>query len=276
LSLLTGPGAAHLLSQWAGPATAFFQVVMIDLTLAGDNALAVGLAAASLRREQQRRAIMLGLAASVVMLSGFALIAVQLLKLMGLLLAGGLLLLWVCWRMWRDLRAQDRARDAAGEAALEGHPLPASGPPKTLLRALIQILIADVSMSLDNVLAVAGAAKDHPQVLVFGLVLSITLTGFAAAWIAKFLHRFPWLGYLGLAIVLYVACHMVWEGYEAVAQRTSVQRTAVSGAPPNRSAQADTSAASIFLNSTSGTVILRPPASRLSSARPSGVGQARG
>jgi YjbE family integral membrane protein len=269
LSLLTSPAVAGLLAHWAGPATAFFQVVMIDLTLAGDNAVAVGLAAAGLRREQQRRAIVLGLAGAVVMLSGFALIAVQLLKLMGLLLAGGLLLLWVTWRMWRDLRAQGRAQEAVGEAVLEGHPLPAAGPPKTLVRALIQILIADVSMSLDNVLAVAGAAKDHPQVLVFGLVLSITLTGFAAAWIARFLHKVPWLGYLGLAIVFYVACHMIWQGYEAVANRPQ-------GAPPNRSAQAATSAASIFRNSTSGTVILRPASSRSSSARASGVGQAGG
>ncbi|MGI9169977.1 MAG: YjbE family putative metal transport protein, partial [Caulobacteraceae bacterium] len=170
MSIPTGAALAELASHWMAPATAFFQVVLIDLTLAGDNAVAVGLAAAGLKREQQRRAIVLGLAASVVMLSGFALIAVQLLKLVGLLLAGGLLLLWVCWRMWRDLRAQGRARDAIGEAILEGHPPPASGPPKTLARALVQILVADLSMSLDNVLAVAGAAKDQPQVLVFGLI----------------------------------------------------------------------------------------------------------
>jgi len=271
VSLFSDPAVARTLSHWAGPATAFFQVVMIDLTLAGDNALAVGLAAAGLRREQQRRAIVLGLAAAVVMLSGFALIAVQLLKLMGLLLAGGVLLLWVCWRMWRDLRAQGRAREAIGEAVLEGHPLPATGPPKTLMRALIQILIADVSMSLDNVLAVAGAAKDHPQVLVFGLILSITLTGFAAAWIAKFLHKVPWVGYLGLLIVLYVAGHMIWQGAWALAGRVGAQ-----GGPPNRSAQAATSASSIFLNKTSGTVILRPASSRFNSVGPSSEGQGEG
>ena len=219
MSIPAGPAMAGLFSHWVGPATAFFQVVLIDLTLAGDNAIAVGMAAAGLRREQQRRAIVLGLAAAVVMLCGFALIAVWLLRQVGLLLAGGLVLLWVCWRMWRDLRAHGRAREAIGEAALEGHPLPAAGPPTTLLRALTQILIADVSMSLDNVLAVAGAAKDHPQVLVFGLVLSITLTGFAAAWIARFLHKIPWLGYLGLAMVLYVAGHMIWQGAWQVAGR---------------------------------------------------------
>ena len=219
MSIAADPATAGLLSHWIGPATAFFQVVLIDLTLAGDNAVAVGLAAAGLRREQQRRAIVLGLGAAVVMLSGFALIAVWLLKQVGLLLAGGLILLWVCWRMWRDLRAQGRAREAIGEAALEGHPLPATGPPTTLLRALTQILIADISMSLDNVLAVAGAAKDHPWVLVFGLILSITLTGFAAVWIARFLHKVPWLGYLGLAMVLYVAGHMIWQGAWQVAGR---------------------------------------------------------
>jgi YjbE family integral membrane protein len=219
VSIPADPATAALFSHWVGPATAFFQVVLIDLTLAGDNAVAVGMAAAGLRREQQRRAIILGLAAAVVMLSGFALIAVWLLNQVGLLLAGGLLLLWVCWRMWRDLRAQGRAREAMGEAALEGHPLPASGPPKSLLSALFQILVADISMSLDNVLAVAGAAKDHPQVLVFGLVLSITLTGFAAAWIARFLHKVPWLGYLGLVMVLYVAGHMIWQGAAQVAGR---------------------------------------------------------
>jgi len=271
LTLLAAP-AAGLLAHWVGPASALFQIVMIDLTLAGDNAVAVGLAAAGLRREQQHRAIMLGLAAAAVMLSGFALVARQLLQLMGLRLAGGLLLLWVCWRMWRDLRAQGRAREAIGEAALEGHPLPATGPPTTLLRALGQILLADVSMSLDNVLAVAGAAQGQPSwVLFFGLILSITLTGLAAAWIAKFLHRFHWLGYVGLLIVLYVAGHMIWQGSIGMTKKPDLQ-----GAPPNRSAQAATSAASIFLNSTSGTVILRPASNRLSSARPSMVGQASG
>ncbi len=271
MSLFADPAAARLLSHWASPATAFFQVVLIDLTLAGDNAVAVGLAAAGLRREQQHRAIVLGLAAAALMLSGFALIAMQLLKLMGLRLAGGLLLLWVCWRMWRDLRAQGRAREAIGEAVLEGHPPPVTGPPKTLLRALVQILIADISMSLDNVLAVAGAAQGHPKVLFFGLILSITLTGLAAAWIAKFMHRIPWLGYVGLLIVLYVAVHMIWQGSVAVAGKIDPQ-----GAPPNRSAQAATSAASILVNSTSGTVTIRPASSRFNSARPSIEGHAEG
>lgn len=207
---------AGLGAMTGGAVATFFQVVMIDLTLAGDNAVAVGLAAAGLPSDKRRRAIILGLGMAVIMLIGFALIAVQLLKLVGLLLAGGVLLLWVCWRMWRDLVARGRAQEAVGEAALEDASLPSPGHAKTLLGAMIQILFADLTMSLDNVLAVAGAARAHPQVLVFGLALSITLTGFAAAWIARVLHRVPWLGYLGLAIVFYVAGHMIWQGAHQV------------------------------------------------------------
>ncbi len=198
-----------------GLVTAFLQVVMIDLTLAGDNAVAIGLAASGLSHDKQRRAIFLGLAAATVMLVGFALVAVQLLKVLGLLLAGGLLLLWVCWRMWRDLRAQERAKDDLGEAVLEGKDV-AARKPKTVRQAFFQILLADLSMSLDNVLAVAGAAREHPQVLVFGLGLSIALTGFAAAAIARVLHKLPWIGYVGLAIVCYVAGHMIWQGAQQV------------------------------------------------------------
>lgn len=207
----------------AGALVAFFQVVMIDLALAGDNAVAVGMAAAGLPQKQRRQAIVLGLAAAVVMLISFALLAVFLLKQIGLLLAGGLLLVWVCWKMWRDLRHQSREDVAEGEAALEdatGVDIGAQSSriprAKTMRQALIQILVADLAMSLDNVLAVAGAAREHPQVLVAGLLLSITLTGVAASWIAKLLHRFRWLGYLGLAIVFYVSLHMLWEGHRTV------------------------------------------------------------
>ncbi len=207
----------------AGAVVAFFQVVMIDLALAGDNAVAVGLAAAGLPQHQRRRAIVLGLLAAVVMLIGFALITVQLLNLVGLLLAGGFLLLWVCWKMWRELREQGREDSAEGEAALQdatGVSIGATSKgvtkAKTMGQALMQILVADLTMSLDNVLAVAGAARQHPQVLVAGLLLSITLMGVAASWIAKLLHRFRWLGYLGLAIVFYVALHMIWEGHRSV------------------------------------------------------------
>jgi YjbE family integral membrane protein len=213
-----------LIVPTAGAVSAFFQVVMIDLALAGGNAIAVGLAAAGLPVKQRRRAIVLGLAAAVVMLISFALITTQLLKIVGLLFAGGLLLLWVCWKMWRELRAQGREESAEGEAALEdatgvdiGAQPKAAARAKTLGQALMQILVADLTMSLDNVLAVAGAARQHPGVLVVGLLLSITLMGVAASWIAKLLHRFRWLGYLGLAIVLWVALHMIWEGGRNVA-----------------------------------------------------------
>jgi len=207
----------------AGALAAFLQVIMIDLALAGDNAVAVGLAAAGLPVHQRRKAIVLGLAGAVVMLIGFALITVQLLNLIGLLLGGGVLLLWVCWKMWRELGEQGREAEAEGEQALEAatgvhigaHPKHAAKA-KTLGQALLQILIADLTMSLDNVLAVAGAAREHPQVLVVGLLLSITLMGVAATWIAKLLHRFRWLGYLGLAIIFYVSLHMIWEGHRAV------------------------------------------------------------
>jgi YjbE family integral membrane protein len=208
----------------AGAVAAFFQVVLIDVALAGDNAVAVGLVAASLPQPQRRRAIALGLAGAVVMLIGLALIATQLLKLVGLLLAGGLLLLWVCWKMWRELRAQGREEDAEGQAALDEAEGVAAGViarrsprPRSMRQALIQILLADLTMSLDNVLAVAGAAREHPFVLIGGLVLSITLMGVAASWIARLLHRFRWIGYLGLVIVLYVAGHMIWEGSRTIA-----------------------------------------------------------
>jgi YjbE family integral membrane protein len=215
--------ALHLPSA-AGALGAFFQVLMIDLALAGDNAVAVGLAASGLPQQQRRRAIILGLAGAVVMLIGFALITVQLLKVVGLLLAGGCLLLWVCWKMWRELREQGREEAAEGEAALEaatgvsiGATPKKAARAKTMTQALLQILVADLTMSLDNVLAVAGAARQHPQVLVAGLLISITLMGVAASWIAKLLHRYRWLGYLGLVIVLYVSLHMIWEGSRNVA-----------------------------------------------------------
>lgn len=207
-----------------GALSAFLQVLLIDIALAGDNAVAVGVVAGGLPETKRRRAILLGLAAAVVMRIGLALIANELLGVVGLLLAGGLLLLWVCWKMWRDLRAQGREEEAEGHAALQEatggrfEAKPKTAPkPKTLGQALVQILVADLTMSLDNVLAVAGAARDHPMVLVIGLLISITLMGVAASWIARLLHRMRWIGYLGLAIVFYVALHMVWEGTRTVA-----------------------------------------------------------
>ncbi|MFN3228952.1 MAG: TerC family protein [Asticcacaulis sp.] len=203
------------------------QVLFIDIVLAGDNAVAVGLAAAGLDAKQRRQAILYGLIAAVVLRVGFALVAVELMQVIGLVLAGGILLLWVCWKMWRELREQEA--EAQAEANLEdatGIDVNSSGslsgaavtpaPRKTFMQALIQILIADLSMSIDNVLAVAGAARHHPEVLVFGLLLSVALMGIAATYIAKVLHKYRWIGYVGLAIIVFVAVKMIWEGGEQV------------------------------------------------------------
>ncbi len=198
--------------------SALFQVLMIDLVLAGDNAVAVGLAAGGLPPAQRKKAILWGLAAAVVIRIGFALITTQLLGIIGLLFAGGLLLLWVCWKMWRELRDQSHADEVAANAAMDNDPAtePNVKKAKSFKDAFLQILIADISMSLDNVLAVAGAAREHPGILVFGLLMSIALMGIAASWIARLLHRYRWIGYVGLVIVLYVALHMMWEGHRTV------------------------------------------------------------
>ena len=198
--------------------SALIQVLMIDLVLAGDNAVAVGLAAGGLPVEQRKKAILWGLAAAVIIRIGFALITTQLLAVIGLLLAGGILLLWVCWRMWKELREQAVADEVAAGAAMDDDPAtePMVKPAKSFRAAFTQILIADISMSLDNVLAVAGAARDHPGILVFGLLMSIALMGVAATWIASLLHRYRWIGYVGLVIVLYVALHMMWQGHQQV------------------------------------------------------------
>ena len=206
---------------WAG-LVALAQVVGIDLALAGDNAIVIGLAAAGLPRALRARAILVGIIAATLMRITFALIATHLLALTGLLLAGGLLLLWVCWKMWRELRLGAAAEHEATEALADSD-LDADGqiagraPQKTFAQAAWQIVIADVSMSLDNVLAVAGAAREHPTVLVIGLVFSIALMGLAASYIARLLHRFRWIAYAGLAIIVYVALSMIWEGWHEVA-----------------------------------------------------------
>ena len=182
---------------------------MIDLVLAGDNAIVIGLAAAGLPKEQRSRAILVGIIAATVLRIGFASVTVQLLQIIGLLLAGGVLLLWVCWKMWRELREPAHDVDALETLNADGTP---SGPRKTLGQAIWQITLADVSMSLDNVLAVAGAAREHPMILVFGLALSIALMGLAATFIARLLHNHRWIAYVGLAIILYVAGDMIYRG----------------------------------------------------------------
>jgi YjbE family integral membrane protein len=193
---------------------AFVSVVIIDLVLAGDNAIVVGLAASGLPREKQRRVIMLGIVLALVFRVVFALVAVQLLAIIGLLLAGGLLLLWVAWKMWRELHPRDGASAVADADEVAEFEAPGGAPPgtKKTSTAIWQIAAADVSMSLDNVLAVAGAARDHMVMLVFGLVLAVALMGVAATFIAKLLARHHWLSYLGLAIITLVALTMIWEG----------------------------------------------------------------
>ena len=193
---------------------AFLTVVMIDLVLAGDNAVVIGLAAAGLPAQQRTKAIMIGVLAATVLRILFALVATKLLAIVGLLFAGGVLLLWVCWKMWRELH--EGGHDAETEA-LTGQDINADGTVagakgKTLKQAVIQIVLADVSMSLDNVLAVAGAAHEHPIILVFGLGLSVILMGVAATFIARLLNRHRWIAYIGLLIILYVALHMMWDG----------------------------------------------------------------
>jgi YjbE family integral membrane protein len=217
-----------------GPLLALLQVMMIDLVLAGDNAVAVGLAAGGLPVKERKKVILYGLAAAVVLRIGFALITTWLLGVIGLLLAGGILLLWVCWKMWRELREQMTHDQANAMADIDGNPTtePAARPVKTFKQAFLQVLIADVSMSLDNVLAVAGAAREHPAVLIFGLLLSIVLMGLAASAIANLLHKHRWIGFVGLAIVLYVAGHMIWEGHRSVVMdldKTAAYNAAVPG-----------------------------------------------
>jgi YjbE family integral membrane protein len=185
------------------------QVVLIDLVLAGDNAIVIGLAAAGLPQAQRGKAILIGIVAATMLRILFAGLATQILQIVGLLLAGGILLLWVCWKMWRELRASSTgpivAKEALGASA-------GSKSRKTLVQASWQIIVADVSMSLDNVLAVAGAAREHPVIMIFGLGLSIAAMGVAASFIARLLQKHRWIAYVGLAVILYVAVEMIFRG----------------------------------------------------------------
>jgi len=191
--------------------SAFGQVVLIDVVLAGDNAIVVGALAAGLPPAQRRNVILIGIGAALILRIAFALIVTQLLQIVGLILAGGLLLLWVAWKMWRELHPQ-RAT-VGGEAPAHGSPPPA----KSFAAAAWSVALADVSMSLDNVLAVAGAARDHPDIMVAGLLLSVALMGIAANLIAKYIERYRWIAYVGLLVIVYVAGKMIWEGWHEVA-----------------------------------------------------------
>lgn len=182
--------------------TALLTVIGIDIALAGDNALIVGMAAAGLPAHLRHRAILLGIAASAGMKIVLSVITVHLLQIVGLTALGGLLLLWVCWKLWNGLRNTHAPETHAATSA----------PPKTVGQAFLQIFIADISMSLDNILAVAGAAREHAEVLVFGLALSVILMAVAAEIVARLIARFRWIGYVGLALVLYVSLSMLWDG----------------------------------------------------------------
>jgi YjbE family integral membrane protein len=194
---------------------ALLQIIVIDVVLAGDNAIVVGIAASRVAPEMRAKVIFWGIAGAVLLRIGFAAITVQLLAIVGLTLAGGILLLWVCWKMYRELR--HTARPAAVGAAVSGHADAHEGKPLNFWSAIVQIVVADVSMSLDNVLAVAGAAKGHTGVLVIGLAIAVVLMAVAASFIARLLARYPWVTWVGLIIVLYVALEMMWRGSLEVA-----------------------------------------------------------
>lgn len=188
--------------------TAFFQIIVIDIVMSGDNAIIIGMAAAGLPPELRKKAIFWGIIGATVLRILFAVIVVQLLSIIGIKMVGGLLLLWVCWRMWQEIRAGATVEEMERQADEKG----AEESPKTLRTAMINIIVADATMSLDNVLAVAGAARDHMEMLIFGLVLSIALMAVTANFIARLLEKHIWLGYLGLLIIAYVAVDMIISG----------------------------------------------------------------
>ena len=189
---------------------AFGQVLMIDILLAGDNAIVVGALAAGLPTAQRQKVILIGIIAALVLRIAFALVVSQLMQVVGLILAGGLLLLWVSWKMWRELHP---AGGSAGSPEVDGDEHSGVRPAKSFAAAAWAVALADVSMSLDNVLAVAGAARDHPGILIIGLILSVALMGVAANLIAKYIERFRWIAYVGLAVILYVAAKMIYDGF---------------------------------------------------------------
>ena len=195
-------------------AAALVEILFIDIVLAGDNAIVVGALAAGLPAEQRRKVILIGVLAALVLRIAFALVVSQLLQIIGLVLAGGILLLWVAWKMYRELRHK---QESAGCDEIAGDEHSGLKPAKSFASAAWGVAVADVSMSLDNVLAVAGAAREHPYVLVFGLILSVLLMGAAASLIARYIDRYRWLAWAGLLVILWVALKMIYEGAGHVA-----------------------------------------------------------
>jgi YjbE family integral membrane protein len=198
----------------AGALTAFLEILFIDIVLAGDNAIVVGALAAGLPPTQRKKVILIGVIAALVLRIIFALIVSQLLQIVGLVLAGGILLLWVAWKMYRELRHKD---ESAGSDEISGDEHSGLRPAKSFASAAWGVALADISMSLDNVLAVAGAAREHPWVLVFGLILSVLLMGVAANFIARYIERYRWIAWGGLLVILWVALKMIYEGAGHVA-----------------------------------------------------------
>ena len=195
--------------------SAFLQVLMIDIVLAGDNAIVVGALAAGLPADQRKKVIAIGVIAALVLRIVFALTVSWLLGIVGLVLAGGVLLLWVAWRMYRDIKGHSAA-ESPGSPEVEGDEHSGLPPAKTFAAAAWSVAVADVSMSLDNVLAVAGAARDHPGILIVGLIVAVALMGVAANVIAKYIERYRWIGWVGLVVIVYVAIKMIWEGFHEV------------------------------------------------------------
>jgi len=200
-SNITSPGAF----------SAFIQVLLIDLVLAGDNAIVVGALAAGLPPEQRKKVILIGVIAALVLRIAFALVVTQLMQIIGLILVGGLLLLWVSWKMYRELH--HGAGESSGSPEVAGDEHSGVRPAKSFAAAAWAVAIADVSMSLDNVLAVAGAARDHPGIMIVGLIFAVALMGLAANIIAKYIERYRWIAYVGLVVILYVAGKMIYEGW---------------------------------------------------------------
>ena len=202
----------HDFSNITEPAafSAFLQVLMIDIVLAGDNAIVVGALAAGLPADQRRKVIFIGVIAALVLRIAFALVVTQLMAIVGLIFIGGLLLVWVAWRMWRDLR---HTGESPGSPEIAGDEHSGLRPAKSFASAVWAVAIADVSMSLDNVLAVAGAARDHPGILIVGLIFAVALMGLAANIIAKYIERYRWIAYVGLAVIIYVAGKMIYDGW---------------------------------------------------------------
>jgi YjbE family integral membrane protein len=204
----------HDFANIGEPAAFFLQVLMIDLVLAGDNAIVVGALAAGLPPAQRRKVILIGVIAALVLRIAFALVVTQLLQIVGLILAGGILLLWVAWKMYRELH---HSGESTGSPEVPGDEHSGLRPAKSFAAAAWAVAVADVSMSLDNVLAVAGAAREHPGIMIVGLVFAVALMGIAANVIAQYIERYRWIAYVGLAVILYVAGKMIWEGWHDVA-----------------------------------------------------------